>query len=262
MSILQRLWQKRPAVKLRTMMWVSLVLAMIVIPPLLPVNQWLVSLSPQPLHIEHISGDPLFTRQEDIQEELQKMPVKSFFEQDMQALADQVRNKKWIKAVVVRKTWPNKLYFWIQDYHPVATFVSNDDPHNEQFLSKTGVIFPLPSNKIARENLPHFQGDEEQIPRLLATWQQMDKMLSSIDLKLDKLTLSNNNAWQLRLKNKIILKLGQSDWQGKLMRFMRAYSQISVPANQHIAYIDLRYPQGFAVKFLPNIPAYQSNSKN
>lgn len=252
MNILQRLWQRRPRIGLGMV----IVLIILLILPLLPFKQWLVTLSPQPLRVEYISGEPLFTRLEDIQEELQKMPVQSFFEQDMQALADQVRNKKWIKDVVVRKTWPNKLYFWVRDYHPVATFVSNDDPNNIQFLSKTGVIFPLPSNKIAKESLPHFQGDEDKIPLLLTTWQKMNKQLATVQLQLDKLTLSNTGAWQLRLKNQMIVKLGQKDWQGRLIRFIRAYPQINVPENQHISYIDLRYPQGLAVKFLPNIPTY------
>lgn len=210
-----------------------------------PWLQWLEKLDEKPLVVQAIKGNPVFTQKEDIDEVLHKMGgLKGYFGQNVHQISEQIQQLPWIEKVIARKKWPNQLFLWVTDYLPVAKWNEN------YYLSKDGVIFSLPTTKLSAVNLPQLSGMTENIPQIMKTWQQMFSILKAQDLTLSALHLADRGSWTATLNNGIVLKLGRSDWQQKLSHLVLIYPTIEVPAHQSIAYIDLRYPTGAAVKFV------------
>lgn len=211
----------------------------------IPWHSWLEKLDQQSLHILVLKGNPAFTRPDDIKDALEKMGgVKGFFGQDIGVIKNQIAQLSWIDALVVHKKWPNRLYFWVRDHIPIAIWNSN------YFLSKNGVIFSLPPDKISPKNLPDLTGPNDKTQLLLATWYRMYQQLQQQHLTLRKLALTDRGAWIATLSNGTILKLGRTDWEKKLAHFAVIYPNIEIPASQKLDYVDLRYPKGAAVKFI------------
>ena len=67
-----------------------------------------------------------------------------------------------------------------------------------------------------------------------------------------QVTLSARYAWQLRLANGIVLELGRDQarqsLEERLARFVAAYPRAAAHLDQRIGYVDLRYPNGFAMR--------------
>ena len=66
-------------------------------------------------------------------------------------------------------------------------------------------------------------------------------------------------AWQVRLANGIALELGRDQarqsLEERLARFVAVYPRAAAHLNQRIGHVDLRYPNGFAIRLPEAAPA-------
>ncbi len=221
-----------------------------------PWQSILESLNKEPLDSITLKGDPIYTTSEDIQDALEKMGgLKSFLAQDTQQVKNQIAQLPWIRSLVVHKQWPNKLYFWVRDYIPVAMWNGNN------FLSKDGVIFSLPAHKNYPKNLPNLNGPDHKTQLLLSVWDAMYKRLQQQHLTLKELYLTDRGAWTAVINDGMVLKLGRSNWEDKLAIFFKIYPNIEIPINKKLAYVDLRYSSGAAVKWIDSDSNQSENKK-
>lgn len=191
-----------------------------------------------------INNQTQFTQYDDIRDTFIKMGgLKGFFSQDITVVRKQIETIPWLKAVTVRKLWPDKLSISITEHQPAAIWNDADVVSNE------GVVFQLPMQRLKQKNLPHLSGPDYQSHLVLQTWSQMESNLKQKGLVLKKLAIDERGAWQATLENEVLLKLGRGAWQEKLDRLATIYPQIEVPEKQKLAYVDLRYDAGAAVGF-------------
>ena len=66
-------------------------------------------------------------------------------------------------------------------------------------------------------------------------------------LTIQELDLSTNGSWKILLDNGIAVILGKTGLSERMTRFMLAYQHSLQAQSQQIAYIDLRYTNGFAI---------------
>ncbi|MDO4626018.1 MAG: cell division protein FtsQ/DivIB [Pasteurellaceae bacterium] len=211
-------------------------------------NNWqtlLEKLDDKPISAFALIGTPQYTTNEDIRDAITKMgSLKGFWGQDVDEVREQIQDSMpWLKGSVVRKIWPNRLSVMVAEYQPIAYW--NDDA----FLSSDGVIFHLPKEKLKESHLPRLSGPDYQSENVLATWNQISKVLQVKGMTLYYVAIDERGSWDIQVNNGILLKLGRGDWKAKLDRFMTIYPQIEVPENKKIDYVDLRYQSGAAVSF-------------
>ena len=60
--------------------------------------------------------------------------------------------------------------------------------------------------------------------------------------------LTPRRAWQVKLDSGPTLELGRHDIEARLAQFVAVHARTVGTLNRHIDYIDLRYPNGFAVR--------------
>ena len=89
------------------------------------------------------------------------------------------------------------------------------------------------------------KGSEKQLAEGLI---KFTEILARADLKPVEFRLEARQAWELVLENGMVLKLGRVDVEPRLQRFVGQWTRHLATLPYRIEYIDLRYPNGFAVK--------------
>ena len=187
-----------------------------------------------------------FTTNADIRETLAKEPaLKGYFAQDIQEVKDKLMQLSWVKDVVVRKSYPDRLSIGLVEHKPVAVW------NNIHYLSDQGVVFNLPADRFDRTGLPQMFGPDAESKEVLNAWAKIQAELASRNLSLKSLAMDNRGSWSITLANNIELRLGRGEWTPKIDRFMMIFPDIEIPEGQRLGYVDLRYEHGAAVGFYP-----------
>ena len=148
-----------------------------------------------------------------------------------------------IQYARVKRVWPDTLAINIQERKAMAVW------NDSALLDAKGKLFHSTSTQYW-QGLPHFAGDKKQIPAMVGMYLQLGKWLKPDKLFVMALTESAFGDWQVKVSPGIWLYLGRIDIASRLKRFVQAYLYLvkSMPSH-HIAYVDCRYRQGFAVKW-------------
>ena len=163
-------------------------------------------------------------------------------------LENTLNQLSWVeKATLIRK-WPDELFINITEQTPLAHW------NNTSLLNDKGDIF-TPDVATALPNLPALYGPNNTQNTVWGGYIAMNNILRPIGLKVTAASMTVRQVWEVYLNNGIHLYLGRDDVLKRLGRFVEAYSGMASQAS-NIQYVDLRYTQGFAVKWKNN-PAIQ-----
>ncbi|QIW16904.1 cell division protein FtsQ [Pasteurellaceae bacterium RH1A] len=199
-----------------------------------------------PIRAYALTHKTQFTTNADIREFLAAEPaLKGYFGQNIDEVEQKLQAIPWVKAVVARKLWPDRLSLTLFEYQPVAVWNDN------HFVSSQGEVFTLPANRASKEGLPILYGPDSEGKRVLEAWTKIKADLTSRHLGLKSVAIDNRGSWSITLDNNVQLRLGRGEWTPKIDRFVAIFPHISVPENKRLAYVDLRYEHGAAVGFGP-----------
>ena len=115
-------------------------------------------------------------------------------------------------------------------------------------MNREGEVFAAASNA----KLPLFVGPEGTAPLILARYHEMQPLLAPIGRQPQSLALSPRQAWQMKLDDGVLLDLGRDQTKSRvnerLQRFAAVYGQAAERLKARADVIDLRYPNGFAMR--------------
>ena len=160
----------------------------------------------------------------------------NFFAADLAEVRASVERLPWVRRVAVRRIWPGRLEISIEEHVALARW--GDDAlvntHGERFLGRT------------QEALPSFIGPAGTQAEVARRYAQFNAIVAPLGTKVERIVLSPRHAWQLRLANGLHLALGRDAdlAETRLRRFVEVYPTVKTKNE----YVDLRYPNGFAVR--------------
>lgn len=166
----------------------------------------------------------------------------SFFELDVNSVHTAMEQQPWIYRASVRKQWPHTLQIYLVEQTPVAAW------NGDMVLNPYGESFNVDSSAL---QLPALFGPGGSEVTALEGYNAMALLLSTSNLAIKELQLSERFAWQLQLDNGIKLNLGRQQFMDRLQRFVDVYPLL-VNSGKAIEYIDLRYDTGLAVGWHKN----------
>ena len=152
----------------------------------------------------------------------------------------------WVRRVELRRQWPHGLELAVEEHVAVARWSQPDG--DSRLVNSRGEVFAAASADV----LPVFTGPEGSSAAMLERYREFDTRLEQIQRKPVALTLTPREAWQVRLDDGVLLDLGRDQPRqplaARLDRFAAHYAAARVKVGAPVAAIDMRYPNGFALR--------------
>lgn len=163
-----------------------------------------------------------------------------FFTTRVERIGAAVDALPWVAGSSVRREWPHTLHVDLVEEVPVARW------NGDGLVDAEGRIFAQ-SGDPAYASLPLLQGRDADAEDVLAQYNTLAALLAPRGLAIASLTVDARGAATVELQDGIEVRLGREDAAGRLTRF----SAMALPALNAklaaIAYVDMRYTNGFAV---------------
>ena len=159
---------------------------------------------------------------------------------NLAGISDGLAALPWVASAAVQRSWPRGLKIEIIEQSAVARW------NNAGLINAGGELFISDSRFIPPE-LPQLSGpagsEAEVTQRYLAT----QGRLIEIGMRLATLELDARGAWNMTLDNGVVVRLGRLQMDQRFYRFMLAAAKLVSQRSTDIAYVDMRYSNGFAV---------------
>jgi len=162
----------------------------------------------------------------------------NFFTLDLITARDAFEKLPWARNVSVRRRWPDKLEVTIEEHQAMARWGS------VALVNKHGELFHAASGS----DLPVFYGPDDGVIEVASQYDAFNKVLKTAGLEIAVLALTPRRAWQITTTSGMVVELGRTEMQPRLEKFTTVYGRTIAGLNKKIAYADLRYPNGFAVR--------------
>jgi cell division protein FtsQ len=149
----------------------------------------------------------------------------------------------WVKAVALRRQWPNTLRITVVEHQPLARWTEGAliDTEGEVFAAEfTG-------------DLPQLAGPAGSAALVAARFHDYGAALKARALAIAELRLSPRGGWRLRTAGNapLTIEVGRNEPAERLSRFIAYYARTIgalARAGTRVDYVDLRYRNGFAVR--------------
>lgn len=182
-------------------------------------------------------------KQKEVHDVVLPLVSHGFFTVNVDFIRDQMLQSPWISDLNVRRIWPDKIEVTLMEKKPVARW------SEDVLLSERGELFVPKSEYPA--GLPRFVGPEGQQIFMLQYFNNINRLLSPLRANISYLELTPFFTWKLTLNNGITMQVEHKDILTRLSHFVKVYPKIVGTRANDVDYIDLRYPNGVAVRWKP-----------
>lgn len=180
--------------------------------------------------------------QAEIQQALFPLVSRGFFSTDVEVIKDKLLQSPWVSQAIVQRIWPGQVLVMIQERKPLARW------NMTSLLSTTGELFN-PDKSTYPSSMPQFIGLEGQQIQMLKYYLKLNKLFSALHLKMAVLELTPEQSWNVTFDNGMKLSVAHKDVLTRINHFVKVYPKIIGGRTADVAYIDLRYPNGLAVRW-------------
>lgn len=198
-----------------------------------------------PLRVVRIEGDFHYLDTQKLKALLSLQLNKNFLALDIEGLHEQVKAVPWVDQVSVRRKWPDTLMLEIHEQQPLARW------NKGGLVNQRGEWFAADFNT-ATSSLPELEGPDGTAATLSGEFIYINSVLKHLHLQASRLSMTHRRSWKLDLGNGLSLQLGRMNVHARLQRFMKIYQQIIANQLQKIESVDMRYTNGFAVRWKPD----------
>lgn len=225
------------------MRWVLAVFVLMAVAGLLYVGaQQLLDPANLPVRTVRIESPLKQVTQQQLREVIGRHVESGFLRLDVDRIRGELEALPWVNRASVRRGWPDVLAVRIKEQVAMARW------GNGGLVNPEGELFK-PEREMAWANLPLLRGPQKTEKMMVKEYRQMQEMLTPLGLQVSHLTMNERRAWSLRLANGLQLGLGRNDIHLRLLRFVRVYAEVLKPRLEAIDSVDLRYTNGFAVRW-------------
>ena len=162
----------------------------------------------------------------------------NFFTFDLAALRGAFERLPWVRRVQVRRHWPDRLDVALEEHVPLARW------GNTALVNIQGEVFEGEHDG----RLPVFNGPAGSSKEIAIQYLHFRRSLAAIGDAPAQVRISPRRAWQVKLESGMTLELGREQVEARLARFVTAYERSVGRLGRRLDYVDLRYPNGFAVR--------------
>jgi cell division protein FtsQ len=221
---------------------VAVFVALLGLIALLATLDWL--LHPQGLRVRNVRFEGEFRRvtHAELARAVRDVVDVNFLLLDLEAVKRKVEALPWVYRADIRRWWPRDVYVQFEEQKIVARW------GDRGWVNHAGEAVRLPDAEFPAD-MPRLDGPEGTSAQVLEQYQQLAPLLGAHGLVPGSVTLTPRRTWELDLTNGIKLVLDGRDIRRKVEQFARVYTQQLASQAANIRQVDLRYANGFAVRW-------------
>lgn len=212
-------------------------------------------------------------------QELQKIISETinggFFSLNIKMLRQKLETLAWVDTVSIRKKWPHTIQIELQEKQVAARWIvsgiskrtinqlKNEKWDKQSLISDKGIVFhtPLTGAQYQKYKYLEIYSSPNELSILgLKKCRQISKMMNEVKLNLKHCFQDQRRSWFVALENGFELFLGRVNNENlintkndkilqRVATFVMAYKKILKRYEKNIDRIDMRYTNGFAIKW-------------
>ena len=195
-----------------------------------------------PLHEITVAGGLAHTSRGEIERAIEGRVTGNFFAVDLAEVRAGLERLPWVRRVQVRRLWPDRLEVTLEEHVALARWDEGGSVNvqGERFPGKAG------------DGLPLFAGPAGSASEVTRRFRRFGEILAPLGAAPARVILTPRHAWRLRLADGLAIELGRDapgdPVEARLARLAAAYPQTLARMARKHEYVDLRYPNGFALR--------------
>jgi cell division protein FtsQ len=172
----------------------------------------------------------------------------NFFTANLETVRTAFEAVPWVRKASVRREWPNKLIVTVEEHQPLATWGDEG-----KLVSVKGDVFTANLAEAEEDgDLPEFSGPDGSEKEVVSRYRELSDWFKAVSLAPEAVTLSHRYAWSVRLSNGMTVDFGReqskSTLKDRVDRLVGIYPQLAARLQNKIESVDMRYPNGLALK--------------
>ena len=206
-----------------------------------------------PILAVQVKGEFRYLEKADVYAALSEPASGGFFNVDVRAVKRAAESLPWVDRASVRRVWPDSLRVTVKEQVPLARWRQGDGA--VALVNVRGELFAPQAVTVASlDQLPLFSAPDNAAEVVAVRYQHLASALAPLGLSVQELGFNQRRAWRLQLSNGLQLLLGRGGDEALLDRFVIAWPLALAAHVEAIERVDLRYTNGFAVRWKTGMP--------
>jgi len=195
-----------------------------------------------PLREMTVRGDLAHTSRAEIEQAAHGRVGGNFFAVDLAQVRTALEGLPWVRRVEVRRVWPDRLEARLEEHVALARWAAGGlvNVQGERFAGASEAA------------LPQFAGPAGSEAEVTRRYRRFVEILAPLAAAPGRVALSPRYAWRLRLDDGLAIELGRDapndPVEARLARLVAAWPQTLARMSMKHEHVDLRYPNGFALR--------------
>jgi cell division protein FtsQ len=164
---------------------------------------------------------------------------------DLAAVRRAIHTLPWVDGVSVQRAWPRGLTVLVIEQTAAARWGESG------LLNMRGELFDSDERHIPPE-LARLEGPRGKEALVASRYLAAEGRLIQAGLRLTAMRLDARGAWEFDLANGVTVRLGRRQVDERFEKFMTTALKLVTQRGEDIAYVDMRYTNGFAIGWRGN----------
>ena len=164
---------------------------------------------------------------------------------DLAGVRRAIHTLPWVDGVSVQRAWPRGLDVLVVEQTAAARWGERG------LLNTRGELFDSDERHIPPE-LAQLSGPAGKESVVAQRYLAAEGRLMQAGLRLSAIRLDARGAWEMDLANGVTVRLGRRAVDERFEKFMNTALKLVTQRGEDIAYVDMRYTNGFAVGWRGN----------
>ncbi len=220
----------------------EVIFAVLITALMLWIGYYLINPTTLPIKQVRIEGEFRNLSTSALQELVSNKVRGGFFNINVTTVRNVVLTEPWVRDVSVHRVWPDGLQVFVSEQTAVARWKDTG------LLNKSGEFF-APEKTTFPMDLPILTGPEGTQAIMMEKCLYLQRLLLPFDVRLTELYLNDRRSWLFQLNNGLRVVLGRKDFDNRAARFIDLVPIALGSKLYEAEQIDMRYPNGFAVRW-------------
>jgi len=220
-------------------------IAMVLITVVMKTYQWFYNTENLVITNYELQGNLEFTNKQSLDDIIRPFLTENMLTVDLPAIVEELEYSPWVEKAVVYKRWPSQLVIEITEQSPIAFW--GDD----RLVNHHGEIFDatLPE-MVGKMPLLYRDKNEGNALKTVEQYKEIRDQILLTGLGVSRFIVSDRGEWEVQLTNSWVVEIGKVEQRKRIKRLVIAYNRELKNKAEQISRIDLRYANGFAVKWI------------